>query len=296
MLYKAYGKVIWSDISFTQLLVEEEKTESELEIKIAKIDEDMKSYIEAHKGPGGKGDGFCWINTPGGYFVVRGNQILTESNTEEQHEKMRSYILGYGLSLLFYNLGMVAVHCSAIENQGQALLISGFSGAGKSTLAGAFLDRGWKLLSDDVAMVEKREDKLFTSPAFPVRKLCRDAALRSGYELDDLTYIDEDKDKFAVNCMDVFAKEETAVRAMITVTPYDGDDVKIEKVTGLDKIDIFMKNQFLRVLFSQMGIEPENFFEMMQMLSVLPIYRIFRPVSDPDSTGKMIQTIMDRIG
>ena len=103
MLYKAYGKVIWSDISFTQLLVEEEKTESELEIKIAKIDEDMKSYIEAHKGPGGKGDGFCWINTPGGYFVVRGNQILTESNTEEQHEKMRSYILGYGLSLLFSN-------------------------------------------------------------------------------------------------------------------------------------------------------------------------------------------------
>ena len=188
-------------------------------------------------------------------------------------------------------MDMMAVHCSAIEENGHALLISGYSGAGKSTLAGAFLNRGWKLLSDDVAMVEKRGEKICTSPAFPVRKLCRDAALRSGYELDELTYIDEDKDKFAVNCLDQFAEKEAEIEAMIVVTPYDGDSVKMEEITGKEKIEVFMQNLFIRALINQMGLEPQKFFEIMQILSVLRIYKIYRPISDPDSTVKMIENI-----
>ena len=295
MLYRAYGKVIQSDITFSQLVIEETSAKAELEIKICEIPSELKEYIAQHKGPGGKGDGFCWINTPGGYFVVLDKTIMTEAKEEEQLAKMRSYILGYGLSLLFYNQNMAAVHCSAIEMDGNALLISGFSGAGKSTLAGAFLNQGWKLLSDDVAMVARKDGKVFTSPAFPVRKLCRDAALRGGYELDELTYIDEDKDKFAVDCTDQFATNDAEVKAMVVVTPYDGDSVKVEEAKGQDKINLFMQNMFLRVLMNEMGMEPQRFFECMQILSLLPIYRVFRPVSDSDSSGKMTEKIKDYV-
>lgn len=295
MLYRAYGKVIQSDIVFSQLVKEETQTEADLEIRICEIPSDIKQYISEHKGPGGKGEGFCWINTPGGYFIVQDKSIMTEASEKEQHAKMSSYILGYGLSLLFYNQNMPAVHCSAIEKDGRALLISGYSGAGKSTLAGAFLNQGWKLLSDDVAMVTRREDGIYTFPAFPVRKLCRDAAIRGGYELDELTYIDEDKDKFAVDCTEQFAKNEAVIKAMVVVTPYDGDDVKIEEATGQDKINLFMQNMFLRVLMGAMGMEPQRFFECMQILSQLPIYRVFRPLSDPDSSGKMTEKIEDYV-
>ena len=56
MLYKAYGKVICSDIEFPQLVVEEGK-EPQLYVKIGEIPSDIKEYINTHKGPGGKGDG-----------------------------------------------------------------------------------------------------------------------------------------------------------------------------------------------------------------------------------------------
>jgi hypothetical protein len=45
------------------------------------------------------------------------------------------------------------LHASVVERSGRAILISGASGVGKSTLALELVDRGWRLLSDDIAPI-----------------------------------------------------------------------------------------------------------------------------------------------
>jgi ABC-type cobalamin/Fe3+-siderophores transport system ATPase subunit len=40
-----------------------------------------------------------------------------------------------------------------VERNGKALLLAGPSGAGKSTLCAALITRGWRLLSDEAAMI-----------------------------------------------------------------------------------------------------------------------------------------------
>jgi len=48
----------------------------------------------------------------------------------------------------------VAMHAAVVERDGRALIISGESGAGKSTLCAALVVAGWRLFSDEFALVD----------------------------------------------------------------------------------------------------------------------------------------------
>ncbi|MBO4291494.1 MAG: hypothetical protein J5898_06265 [Lachnospiraceae bacterium] len=280
MRYKVYGSVLKSDIVFSQLPEDFSDDPEDFEILTTEIPDAVKQHIREHKGPSGRGDGFVWVNTPGGYFcILDGKKIVTEEKNEGNLAKMRTYLLGYGLALLFYDRGEMAVHCSAVEKDGNGILLAGGSGAGKSTLAEVFLDRGWKLVADDVAVVKLKDRHPVTDPAFPVRKLCRDAALMYGYDLSRLAYIDEEKDKFAVACPEVFADGQARIKAMFVLTPCGEEKVRAEEVTGQEKIQLFTDHLFLHIILKTEGIAPDKFFRCLEILSELPVFRIYRPLS-----------------
>lgn len=288
MRYRIYGMVFESDLVFPQLMEETTACKADFCIRVSAFPEKVKEHIRENRGPSGRGEDFYWFNSPGGYFVIlRDKEILLEQRDREKQDKMKTYLLGYGISMLLYAGKRMAVHCSAVAKDGSCILLSGHSGAGKSTLAGKLLEHSWKLVADDVAAVWRRQDSLITAPAFPMRKLCRNAAIRSGYETSELLYIDEDKDKFAVFCPEQFEEGESQVRAMFVITPYDGEEVRLEELSGQDKIQTFLNNLFLHVIIQKEGMEPEKFFAMLEMLSLLPVYKLYRPLRAGDTSEEM---------
>lgn len=48
------------------------------------------------------------------------------------------------------------LHAAVVEKNGAAVLLPGHPGAGKSTLCAALVSRGWRLLSDEMAMLDAR--------------------------------------------------------------------------------------------------------------------------------------------
>jgi HprK-related kinase A len=59
---------------------------------------------------------------------------------------------------------VLLLHAAAVERQGRALILSGPSGAGKSTLCAALLARGFRFLTDEIAMVRPRDGQLEPHP------------------------------------------------------------------------------------------------------------------------------------
>ena len=58
----------------------------------------------------------------------------------------------------------VAMHAAVVEREGRALIISGESGAGKSTLCAALVLDGWRLLSDEFALLDPETGMLSPLP------------------------------------------------------------------------------------------------------------------------------------
>lgn len=56
------------------------------------------------------------------------------------------------------------IHSAVVERDGRALILPGLPRAGKSTLCAALVNRGWRLLSDEVALVRVSEGDLVPVP------------------------------------------------------------------------------------------------------------------------------------
>lgn len=64
-------------------------------------------------------------------------------------------LLEWGMNWCIYNHAhaYLIIHGAALERNGQALLLPAPSGSGKSTLCGALMSRGWRLLSDELILI-----------------------------------------------------------------------------------------------------------------------------------------------
>lgn len=56
------------------------------------------------------------------------------------------------------------IHAAVVERNGLAVILPGLAGAGKSTLCATLVLRGWRLLSDEVAMVRPSDGALLPVP------------------------------------------------------------------------------------------------------------------------------------
>lgn len=293
--YELYGKTLCSQIEYPHLLATDLR-EAQISIELA----DIKRKIEDETG--------CFVdditkeriyfcNQVGTFQIRNGNKIELCPNRGVSLEQLTPFVFGYGMAMLFWQLDMVAIHCSAVEYQGKALLIAGNSGSGKSTLTTTLLEHGCRLKTDDVAILDvTNPEAIWVFSAFPQQKLCRDAAVRNLYDTKELLYIDEDRDKFAIPRRDKFCKERSLLKGIVFLTVQKEDkDVHFEKLRGHDKLIAYLENNFLFPMFRESNVfTPYDMQSAFQVVQNVPMYRILRP-NGVDSTREQMKYIMDNI-
>jgi hypothetical protein len=67
---------------------------------------------------------------------------------------IETFLLGQVLSFVLLRRGKEPFHATVLERDGRAAGLMGPSGQGKSTLAAAMLARGWRMLTDDLLVLE----------------------------------------------------------------------------------------------------------------------------------------------
>lgn len=291
--YKLYGKRVFSDFRFPQLveLPEAEKALApQITISESPVPEEKKRaedcYVEIEKETGFLSNSYCYL------WIEGGMRISYERKKAATEELLNAYLLGWGMSILFYQRGEPAIHCSCIEKEGRAILISGNSGSGKSTATEALLKKGWSLMADDITVVTLQGTKeLYAAPAFPYQKLCRDAMSREMLEQETTIYIDENKDKFLVPYNGTFTKEELPVRAMYILELSAGKEVEGTELAGGEKFLACMESLFIKPLLGEQLYSVENGMRMLDFASRIPVYRIKRPIGK-DSRKEITEYIM----
>lgn len=272
--YKLYGQIIESDVSFRQLVLSDDHNAS-ITIHSGAIPEDIRDKENTCN----FGDSYSWLSNRTCYLVIRnGNEIIYELKPGKNHAYMLSFILGYGIAMLHMQRGEISIHCSALSFNDKAILVAGKSGSGKSTVTTALIAKGCKLMADDMAVIQINEASAIAYPAFPYQKLCRDAALANGYDLEQLIYIDEEKDKFLIPFEDDFSTSGKEIAAMfILMGEVNSKEVVTQQIKGIAKIPALADNLFLKALMKDERFKGVCGQSCVKAADKFPIYAIGRP-------------------
>ena len=283
--YKVFDLKVKSDLKFSQLILCDDEKQCDLEIVSGEMPQDILEKSEEKKYEFGTDRSYlsnrtCWM------LVEHGNRITYTLKQGGLEKYLQSYLLGFGMAMIAMQRGMIAIHCSALADEDGAVLIAGESGAGKSTLATAFIEAGYRFMADDMVLVETVEGKAMAKPAFPFQKLCRNVVMEKGYDMNEVIYINEEKDKFLVPFKGEFVKEPLPVKAFIYLVIVDGEEVLTEEVKGIGKLSLCANNLFLRNLLGSRKFAPHIGQKCLEAAAAMPMYCVGRP--DKKDTSKEV--------
>lgn len=281
--YKLYGMKIESDLEFPQLPACADEAPADVQIQRVDFSEELAKISEEKYYDFGR-EYSRFSNLTCQFQLFDGKRFTYALTGEGWPQYLQTYILGYGFSMIALQRDMLPIHCSALADEDGAILIAGESGAGKSTITTHFLNNGYRLLADDMALVDGEN----VYPAFPYQKLCRNVALDQGYKLDELIYINEEKDKFLAPYRGEFRTNGERIKGFILLRVVNGENVVDGDVEGLGRFHIFASNLFVRHIIKNEKYEPHIGQKCLEMASKVPVYMIGRP-NGLDTTAEVVE-------
>ena len=293
--YRLYGLKVKSDIEFKQLVKHEEGMPDEPCVYVEKVDvpDFLKEKAECQYEIG---ETLSWLCNKTTWLIVENGEKIGYCLTGGGFpEYLQSYILGFGMAMLAMQRRELAIHCSAVADENGAVLIAGESGAGKSTVTTAFLEKGYRLMADDMAFVTiNKEKKAVAKPAFPYQKLCRNVAIEKGCPLEDLVYINEEKDKFLVPFEGKFLLDEVPVKGFVMLGVRNTDEVVSNKVEGISKFPVYTQNLFLRHLLKRDKFPSSVAQECLEVASLVSTFFVARP-KEGDTVSEVVSRVFELV-
>ncbi len=110
------------------------------------------------------------VDRPGGLRRYLGQQVVFSFDGQRPFTPLPGDqgfpLLEWGLNWCMYTLcnQFLTMHSAVLEKNGRAVIMPAPSGSGKSTLCAALAFRGWRLLSDELALVDPTTGLLWPNP------------------------------------------------------------------------------------------------------------------------------------
>jgi hypothetical protein len=160
------------------------------------------------------------------YLVEDGQRVIIDSSPAADATKVRRFLRMAPLAALLFQRGVLAFHAAAVAGPEGAILIAGDSGAGKSTLLAAMLKRGWKLLADDLAVVDREPSGMPTVlPTFPDLALWADTMEKLGFE-------DKGQGRHVLPMEDRFVSSPRPLRAIYRLSVHK-EEIAMSDIQGM---------------------------------------------------------------
>lgn len=231
------------------------------------------------------------------YFTVSGNQVLIRvpdtaifcmRNGESiivspyegsEDDKIRLYILGTCMGVILMQKRILPLHGSAIAINGKAYAVLGVSGAGKSTLATILLEKGHKLLSDDLIAVRLTQDHIpLVMPSYPQQKIWQETIDQLGMNSTDFQPLFERETKFAVPVPSRFCENPLPLAGVFELVKTE-TNATIEPIDGLVRFHTLLQHTFRSFLIERLGLMEWHFSTLAQFANRIDMYQLQRPTS-----------------
>lgn len=297
VLYKAFGLNVDSSINLPELPIInylDDRVDVEIEVKdLSMVWKELVPMTDKYLVKDNMVM-FRIINTA--IFCIQDGKRITVSPMKGADEdKIRLFILGTCMGALLIQRKVIPLHGSAIEIDGKAYAIIGESGAGKSTLASAFLNRGYKLISDDVIAVSFSENNIpYVTPAYPQQKLWDTSLKEFGMNSNKYRPIIERESKFAVPVHSEFSTEVLPLAGIFELVKTESEYIKLQKIEGIERFRTLFTHTYRNFLIELLDEMEWHFICSTRLVEHLDIFQLIRPVSE-FTANSLASTVLQTI-
>ena len=294
-IYWAYQLLIDSDLVLPELL------DGSHPDRAAQIDVQIRLGDAGNAGDGGRRQigpyAWCtsnelWLDVPNiGRFLIRhGNSIVIQIHPGADEDSVRLFLLGSAFGALMAQRGLLVLHGNAIRIGDQCLVCVGSSGIGKSTLAAGFLQRGYRVLADDVVPIDTTGRAL---PGFPRIKLWRDAADHLEVETATLQRLRPGLSKFNYPLDSMFERQPLPVRWIYLLDKGQVEQPQFLPMEGMQRFMPLLHNTYRRRFVVGMGREKDHLRLCGVLAGSAHVVRAQRPMAGFDLDGLIDSMLAD---
>jgi len=211
-----------------------------------------------------------------GRFLVEGGTVTFERNPGCDDATLARCFTDQVVAALLRHNGLLVLHASAVAGPGGVIVIGGESGIGKSTTLAALLDRGCRMLSDDVTALRPggAPGSVEVLPGAAQTHLTEDAAENLGYLVDPAQLQPWRRMKAAIPTHDGMASRAGRLAALHVLRLSHGDDVVLTEASGGDKFDALQECMYGPMFTEE---HPALFPLMSTVVAAVPFFRLERP-------------------
>jgi hypothetical protein len=297
MNYRVFGLRVRSELPLPELVAADDPGSPDVTIRLASLG---RPGAPAGLHPDDD-DGLLLIIDGVAQFRIRGgNEIIVDSVRDVPERNVRLYLLGSVFGVLLHQRGLLPLHANAIEIDGRAVAFMGESGAGKSTLAAWFHDQGYKVIADDVCVVDFREQhhpKVL--PGLPRLRLWEEALQAFGHDPSYLSraYVgDSDWNKYDLPLTLELDRPELDLAAVYVLER--GTTFGVETLTGIEAADAVFAHTYRGEFVAAAKNERRHWSTVTRLVQHMGVHRLSRVwgLGRMDDQGGLMLRHIEAIG
>jgi len=294
--YCALGAEINSDLVLPELSVSD--SASDVLVQIQQGDHDQWPSLEPspHSTPTLQLSPQDWrLELEGiGWFRATGGELLEWQRWDDSvsDRDIRTFAVTSGLGALAIQRGALVLHGTALERDGEAILLLGHPAAGKSTLAWCLLQEGWRLLSSELVAVGSDG---MVQPGMHQLKLWYDAAVTLELDWAQLPPVRKGLKRYALMAQDLTCMPQPTplrlIYALNRAKEDSGKGVDIEAGTEMEKISLKASRNFSQTnalmrlrnqafharMYRGMDAEAQLFMQAAALARTVPLHALVVP-------------------
>lgn len=276
--YQFYGLTVSSDLLLPELLSLTASVEHSVDVQI------YAGNVSETGLTGGKALGpflqttpdQLWLTVPGiARFLIRyGKEIIYQPLDNTDEDSVRVFMLGSCIGALLFQRGLLVLHGNAFEVDGHCVMCVGQSGAGKSTLAAEMMQRGYRIIADDVCPLDATGNAI---PGMPRIKLWQDSADKLNIDTSGLQRIRPLLEKFNYPLDELYCDTPLPVRSIYILNTHNENRFELERINGMDKFTPLKQNTYRYGYLKGMDLSQQHLKQCSQLATKIQLSRIQRP-------------------